>query len=84
VLQGREEPTRWTAVVEAVRKRFHRGLYYGDAKLLLNRGLAEESMEGEGRWRVVTLAATPSGRSTQLVDGKASEELVQVRIRPVS
>lgn len=80
VLQGRSAPTGWSAVVEAVRKRFKRGVYYEDARLLLTRGLAEETVEGEGRARIVSLAATARGRGAQLIDGKTSESLVQIRI----
>jgi hypothetical protein len=81
VLQGRSGLVTWSALVEEVRKRFRRGLYHEDAKLVVARGLAEETVEGSGRRdRVVSLSATPLGRTTLLVDGKASESLVQVRI----
>jgi hypothetical protein len=80
VLQGRAEPTQWNALVEEVRKRFSRGLYYEDAKLLLSRRLAEETVQGEGRDRITSLVATPAGRTAVLVDGKTSESLVQVRM----
>jgi DNA-binding PadR family transcriptional regulator len=80
VLQGRSGLVAWSALVEEVRKRFRRGLYHEDAKLVVARGLAEEIVEGSGRDRVVSLTATPLGRTTLLVDGKASESLVQVRI----
>ncbi len=71
---------RWRDVVGETRARHGIWVYLSDTFILLSRGLAEREDEGEGREKVIWFRATGAAHGTRLLDDRASEEWVQIRL----
>lgn len=67
---------RWHDVVSEARRRFGTWVYLSDMLILLSRGLAER----EGERKVIWYRGTRLAHGARLLDDKASEDWVQIRL----
>lgn len=79
-LQRADGPLSWPELERRVHERLKIWGGLDDPKLLINRGFAERGDRGTGREKVIWFLATARGRAVRLVDGRASETLMQLRV----